>query len=92
MPEPVYDHRAKRRTVSLTINADLMAKAKQFGLNASRIVEEALASAVEAKARQKTLDDIAADMAFLNGAVEMAGSFSEQMQQFYAERADAEAV
>ena len=37
-----YDLKAAKQTVSLTVNSDLYAKAKSFGINASQVAEEAL--------------------------------------------------
>src|SRR5690606_11847938 len=42
--DSTYDHSARKRTVSLTLNGDLYAKAKELGINASRVAEEALAA------------------------------------------------
>jgi hypothetical protein len=47
-----YDPDAPKRTVSLTVNSDLYARAKKLGLNASRIAEQALADATLGSGRQ----------------------------------------
>jgi hypothetical protein len=36
----LFDQNARRRTVSLTVNDDLYAKARAAGINASRVAEE----------------------------------------------------
>ena len=41
-----FDAGARKRTVSLTLNADLYAKAKDSGINLSKVAEEALAQAL----------------------------------------------
>ena len=46
------DARARKRTVSLTINGDLYARVRTAGMNASRIAEAALAEALKAHARE----------------------------------------
>ena len=46
------DARARKRTVSLTINGDLYARVRAAGMNASRIAEAALAEALKAHARE----------------------------------------
>ena len=53
MRKPVFDPSAKKRTVSLTLNADLYAKAKAEGINASQVAEEALAQALKARLSEK---------------------------------------
>ncbi len=54
MKPPHFDPSAARRTVSLTINGDLYARAKEAGINVSRVAEQALAGerdpATEARA------------------------------------------
>ena len=43
----LYDHNAKRRTVSVTLNADLVARSAAHGINISRVAEAALVVAFE---------------------------------------------
>jgi post-segregation antitoxin (ccd killing protein) len=45
---PLYDHNARRRTVSVTLNADLAARSAALGINISRVAEAALIAAFEA--------------------------------------------
>jgi len=42
MRVPLYDHGAKRKTVSVTLNADLVARSAAHGINISRVAEAAL--------------------------------------------------
>ena len=46
MRNPPYDRLAKKRTVALTLNSDLYAKAKAQGINMSHVAEAALAEAL----------------------------------------------
>jgi len=39
MRMPLYDHNAKRRTVSVPLNADLVAGSAAHGINISRVAE-----------------------------------------------------
>jgi len=48
MKQGHFDASARRRTVSLTINGDLLAKAREAGINVSRTAEAALAEALTA--------------------------------------------
>lgn len=43
MRTPLFDAAARKRTVSLSLNADLVEKARAAGLNLSRIAEAAIA-------------------------------------------------
>ncbi|MBX9792660.1 MAG: type II toxin-antitoxin system CcdA family antitoxin [Burkholderiaceae bacterium] len=88
MRKPVFDRRAKKRTVRLTLNADLYAKAKAHGINASQVAEAALAQALEARSAAKVRAEIAKDMAALNAYVAKHGSPAEMLRDYLAERDD----
>jgi post-segregation antitoxin (ccd killing protein) len=45
MRKSLYDAGARKRTVSVTLNSDLHAKAKDAGISLSRVAEEAIAQA-----------------------------------------------
>lgn len=51
MRRPLYDTSARRRTVSVTLNSDLVAKAQARGINISKVAEAALATAFETAER-----------------------------------------
>ena len=63
MKPSLYDADARRRTVSLTLNADLCAKAKQAGINLSRVAEEALAKALALRIAERMQAEIRRDLA-----------------------------
>lgn len=44
MRSSLYDLKATKQTVSVTINSDLYAQAKGLAINTSRVAEEALAA------------------------------------------------
>jgi post-segregation antitoxin (ccd killing protein) len=44
--EKAYDELARKRPANITINGDLLDKAKSFGINVSKIAEAALATIV----------------------------------------------
>lgn len=50
-----YDKRAPKQAVRVSVNADLAAKAKAFGLNFSQALETRLAELVAAAEREKWL-------------------------------------
>ncbi|HTB47360.1 MAG TPA: type II toxin-antitoxin system CcdA family antitoxin [Acetobacteraceae bacterium] len=54
-----YDTTAAKRPVNLTLNSDLLAKARVAGLNLSALAEEAVAAALARVAREKLAADIA---------------------------------
>jgi post-segregation antitoxin (ccd killing protein) len=51
-----HDVAAKKRTVSLTLNSDLYARARAAGMNVSSIAEAALAQAVRAREAEALRD------------------------------------
>ena len=89
MRKPVFDTSARKRTVSLTLNSDLYAKAKAEGINASHVAEEALAQALKARLSEKVRAEIEKDMAASTAYIEKHGSPAEMLRDYLAERDDA---
>ncbi len=58
MRTPLYDVNARRKTVSITLNADLVAKASALGINISRTAEAAIIQAFEAAEKAKIREEI----------------------------------
>jgi len=58
MRTPLYDVNARRRTVSITLNADLVAKASALGINISRTAEAAVIQAFEAAEKAKIREEL----------------------------------
>jgi antitoxin CcdA len=79
-----YDGRARKRTVSLTLNADLYAKAKDARINVSKVAEEALALALAQRQAEQAKAEIRQDLAALSVFVEKHGSFAEMAREHYA--------
>jgi post-segregation antitoxin (ccd killing protein) len=78
----IYDADARKRTVSVTLNADLYAKAKGAGVNLSRVAEKALADALA----QRLVEQVRAEIrsGALNEFVEAHGSFAEMVREHHA--------
>ena len=79
-----YDPGARKRTVSLTLNADLYAKAKGAGINLSKVAEEAVAQALAERLAEQVKGEIRRDLGALNAFVETHGSFAEMVREHYA--------
>jgi antitoxin CcdA len=58
MRSPLYDVNARRKTVSITLNADLAAKASALGINISRTAEAAIIQAFETAEKAKIREEI----------------------------------
>ncbi len=84
MKEPLFDESAARRTVSLTLNSDLYARAKEAGINVSRVAEQALAGAYKEKAREALRAQMAEDIRALDAFAEKYGSFTDEMEAWEA--------
>ena len=84
MKEPLFDESAARRTVSLTLNSDLYARAKEAGINVSRVAEQALAGAFAEKAREALRAQMAEDIRALDAFAEKYGSFTDEMEAWEA--------
>jgi antitoxin CcdA len=86
MKTPVYDSKAAKQTVSLTINSDLYAQAKGFGINASQVAEEALSAEVARRKAELVKAEIEQDLAACDEYSAKHGSFAEMVREHY--RAD----
>lgn len=86
---PLYDHAARRKTVSVTLNADLVAKSAAHGINISRVAEAALAAAFEAAEREKIRAEMRAASQFIEAYVAEHGHpFPESKAMFMADEDD----
>lgn len=92
MTAVLYDAAARKRTVSLTLNADLCAKAKGAGLNLSRVAEDALANALALHMAERVKADIQRDLAAHAAFVEAHGSFARMVREHYGVAEDDAAV
>jgi post-segregation antitoxin (ccd killing protein) len=84
MRNSLYDAGARKRTVSLTLNEDLYARAKGAGINLSKVAEEALAHALAQRLAEQVRADIRRDLGALDAFVEAHGSFPEMVREHYA--------
>ena len=84
-----YDLKAAKQTVSLTVNSDLYAKAKSFGINASQVAEEALQYELSARLAAQLKEDIRRDLEAYNAYVAEHGSPAEMARAHYGNSDDA---
>jgi antitoxin CcdA len=80
-----YDTKAPKQTVSVTINSDLYAKAKQLGINASQVAEKAIADEYAALRAKELRAELAAELAAIDKFVEQHGSFGEMVHAHYGD-------
>ena len=83
-----YDAKAAKQTVSLTINSDLYAQARRFGINTSQIAEEALAHEVARRNAERLEEEVRKDLKALDDYEAKHGSFAEMVRQHYESNID----
>ena len=88
MRNPLFEPKAPKQTVSITLNSDLYAKAKSMGINASKVAEEALAQEYSVGLREALRAEIRDELAALEKFEAQHGSFPELVRAHY-ERDDA---
>jgi antitoxin CcdA len=69
MRTPLYDPNARRKTVSITLNADLVAKASALGINISRTAEAAIKKSFEAAEKANIREEIRVAVRFTDELV-----------------------
>ena len=92
MRTPLYDVRARKKTVTVTINADLQERALAAGLNLSEVTETAIAAAVVARERARIHAEIDQELEVYNEFIAEHGSFADMMREREAVRDREEAV
>jgi post-segregation antitoxin (ccd killing protein) len=80
---PLFEPKAPKQTVSITLNSDLYAKAKSMGINASKVAEEALAQEYSARLRDALRAEIRDELAALERYEAQHGSFPELVRAHY---------
>ena len=76
----VYDTQAAKRAVNLTLNSDLVEKARAEGLNLSSIAEDAVAAALARRARERWDAEIAEACEAHDRYLEAYGSLGELLR------------
>ncbi len=76
--------------MSLTLNSDLYAQSKRFGINASQIAEEALAQEVARHKAEQLRSEIQRDIEALDAYEAKYGSFPEMVREHYSAADDDE--
>lgn len=77
-----YDLQAPKRPANLSINADLLAKARALDINLSATLEQALAEALRQHQREQWLAENRAAIEAYNQRVEAHGTFSDGLRSF----------
>ena len=87
MRDPLFEPKAAKQTVSITLNSDLYAKAKSAGINASKVAEEALASKYAELHSEAIRAELERGLAAVENYADQHGSFADLVREHY-ERED----
>ena len=77
MRKPLFEPKAAKQTVSVTLNSDLYAKAKSLGINTSKVAEEALAREYAERRSAAVAAELAQDLAAVDSYADQHGSFAD---------------
>ena len=80
--QTAYDTQAPKRAANLSINADLLSKARESNINLSATLEQALVEALRKKARDRWVAENKAAMEAYNEYVDKHGAFSDGLRSF----------
>jgi post-segregation antitoxin (ccd killing protein) len=83
MRSPLFEPKAAKQTVSITLNSDLYAKAKSLGINASKVAEEALAQAYAQRRSETIIAELRQDLAAAEGYADRHGTFADLVREHY---------
>jgi post-segregation antitoxin (ccd killing protein) len=83
MRDPLFEPKAAKQTVSVTLNSDLYAKAKSAGINASKVAEEALASKYAEVRSAELVTELQQGLGAVEGYANQHGSFPELVREHY---------
>jgi antitoxin CcdA len=74
--------RAPKRAVNLSINAELLAETRRFGLNLSELLEERLFEAVRQARREEWVANNRPAIEDYNARVDERGSYGDTVRRF----------
>jgi post-segregation antitoxin (ccd killing protein) len=83
MRDPLFNPKAPKQTVSITLNSDLYAKAKSAGINTSKVAEEALASTYAELHAQAIRAELERGLSAVENYADQHGSFADLVREHY---------
>ena len=78
----VYDVDAPKRAANVTVNADLLRRARELDVNLSRTLEQALIGVVRQRTRERWLAENREAIEAYNRQVESRGVFGDTLRGF----------
>lgn len=80
--QTVYDLEAPKKATNLSINSDLLSKAREMDINLSSTLEQALAETLKERQRTRWLAENRQAIQAYNAEVEEKGVFSDGLRSF----------
>ena len=80
--QTAYNTQAPKRAANLSINADLLSKAKELDINLSATLEQALIEALRKRQRDQWVAENQAAIEAYNEHVDKQGVFSDGLRNF----------
>jgi antitoxin CcdA len=77
-----YEETARRKPVNLTVNQDLLASARQYKLNLSKILEESLVKELKTRWQNDWLNENKGAISAYNKRIAKHGVFSDGIRRF----------
>ena len=77
-----YEETARRKPVNLTVNQDLLASARKYKLNLSKILEDSLITELKTRWQNDWLDENKAAISAYNKRIAKHGVFSDGIRRF----------
>ena len=78
----IYDRNAPKKPANLSINSDLLKKAKNLHINLSSVLESALAEKIRKQAKEKWIEENKEAIENYNKSVDSLGVFSDSLRNF----------
>ena len=78
----VYDHAAPKRPTNVTVNADLLRRARELEVNLSQTLERALVQEVSERAGKRWLAENREAIDSYNRDIERNGCFADSLRNF----------
>jgi antitoxin CcdA len=78
----IYDQSAPKKATNLSINSDLLKKAKDLNINLSAALEQTLVEQLSAKQKEQWLSENRKSINAYNTYVDEQGSFGDHLRSF----------
>ena len=80
--DPAYDTKAPKKATNLSVNADLLSRARELDIHLSATLEQALVEVLRQRQRERWPAENGGAIAAYNDHVEKHGDFSDGVRTF----------